>query len=101
MTMMGWYLRIKATNYAVLSASTWAVSIGNARLFRIWALIFSHFSTVLLARQMLEKASGAWLHLWATTPPTPPKPMISALLIFSSPFLGWERAIHPPPISAR
>jgi hypothetical protein len=43
--------------------------------------IESHLDSVLLARHISEKTSGSLLHLWATTRPTPPAPMITTLLI--------------------
>ena len=79
MTSLGWIRLISATNSGTLSASTWAVSM----LLPSWAAMASHLLLVREARVIFVKISRRWAHLWVTTPPTPPAPIISTLLIWS------------------
>ena len=71
-TRSGCTSRSSATSSGTLSASTCAVLTGRS----ICAAIFLHFSSLRLASTISEKTSGTWAHLWVTTPPTPPAPMI-------------------------
>ncbi len=74
-------LRISSAVSAGLSASTWAVAMSRPVRCFTAAAMASHFETVREARVISPKSSGTMAHLWATTLPTPPAPMIRTLFI--------------------
>jgi hypothetical protein len=84
MTSLGWTCLINAASSGTLSASTRAVLM----LLPNWAAIASHLLLVREARVISVKMSRRWAHLWVTTPPTPPAPMISTLLMCPSCYSG-------------
>src|SRR6185369_11601706 len=92
-TSFGCTCLIRATSSGTLSASTRAVLM----LPPSWAAMASHFEMVREARVISLKMSRRCAHLWVTTWPTPPAPMISILLIILIPSLiewvGFELRI--------
>jgi hypothetical protein len=72
MTTSGLKLFSSFTSSGTLSASTPAVWMGRFSS----AAMPSHFDFVRLASMISPKTSGSWAHLWVTTRPTPPAPMM-------------------------
>ena len=83
-------------NAALVAETRWQsliLAIGLAFLFGAVMLVFrfvvtrrlaamaSHFETVREASVISPKTSGTMAHLWATTLPTPPAPMIRTRFI--------------------
>jgi hypothetical protein len=64
-----------------LSASTFAVAMALPVRCFTEAAIASHLETVRDARVISPKVSGSMAHLWATTLPTPPAPMMRIFFI--------------------
>lgn len=72
----GFTCLMRATVSGTLSASMVAVlMVTPVRVFTDAAMA-SHFETVREASVMSVKTSESCAHLWATTEPTPPAPMI-------------------------
>ncbi len=75
MTTSGWKSFNRAVSSGTLSASTPAVRMGRESS----AAMASHLDLVREASMISLKTSGSWAHLWVTTRPTPPAPMMRVL----------------------
>ena len=82
MSSSGSTSRSRATVAGTSIASSWRTSISTPCISRTSSRIFSQRESVRLANTMPVKTSAFIAHLCATTPPTPPAPTITTLLIW-------------------